>query len=172
MNARNTIWFCMTIAALWGGAAGAMQRGPVDTGPGTLAAARKYLEGRWSLLSFDVLSTGGPPIRFSGAGTLTYDSYGNLNVEIRVDAKTAERLAAAGIQTSRGVISTRGRTVIALQDRSLTYLLEGQPPLGAASGPLALNRPRYWQVEGNVLTLTTRGDDGQPVSIGRWQRLP
>jgi biotin transporter BioY len=28
--------------------------GPVDTGAGTLAAALKYLEGRWGLLSFEV----------------------------------------------------------------------------------------------------------------------
>jgi hypothetical protein len=52
----------------------------------------------------------------------------------------------------------------------LTYVLEGQAPLGAPSGPLALNRPRHWQVDGNLLTLTIKGDDSRPVSVGRWQK--
>ena len=63
-----------------------------------------------------------------------------------------------------------GRTAIDMQARTLTYFIAGQAPLGAPSGPLALNRPRYWQVAGNILTLTTRGDDGQPLSVARWQK--
>jgi hypothetical protein len=33
-----------------------------------------------------------------------------------------------------------------------------------------LNRPRYWEIDGNKLTLTTKGDDGEPTSIGRWEK--
>jgi len=148
------------------------QRGPVDTGPGTLAAARKYLEGRWRLLSFEVTPEGKEPIRVLGAGTLIYDGFGNLTVEIRVDRATAAMLEANGIQTDKGVLSTRGRTAVDLQSRTLTYTLEGQAPLGAPSGPLALNRPRHWQVEGNVLTVTTKNDQGQNVSVGKWEKAP
>ena len=64
-----------------------------------------------------------------------------------------------------------GRTAIDIQARTLTYFFAGQAPLGAPSGPLALNRTRYWQVADNILTLTTRGDDGQPLSVGRWQKV-
>jgi hypothetical protein len=172
-RARFPVWIGVTIVALVVTAnAAPRQKGPVDTGPGTLAAARKYLEGRWRLLSFEILPPGGTPIRVLGAGTLTYDAIGNLNVEIRVDRTTAQALDVAGFATTQGALSTRGPTVLDLQARTLTYVLEGQVPLGAPSGPLALNRPRHWQVEGNVLTLTTKGEDGQPVSIGRWEKAP
>lgn len=55
-----------------------------------------------------------------------------------------------------------------IQSRTLTYVIEGQPPLGAPSGPLALNRPRHWEVDGNLLTLTIKGDDSRPVPVRRW----
>ena len=151
----------------------ARQRGPVDAGPGTLAAARKFLEGRWRLLSFEI--TPGPDsIRVLGAGTLVYDDFGNLTIDIRVDPPTAARLEAAGIATTKGSLMTKGRTVIDPQARTLTFVLEGQQPyaFGSVSGPLALNRPRHWQVDGKLLTLTTKGDDGQTVSVGRWEKAP
>jgi hypothetical protein len=49
-------------------------------------------------------------------------------------------------------------------------VIEGQPVAG--SGPLAPSRPRHWQVDGNVLTLTTKDDAGNAVSVGRWQKVP
>jgi hypothetical protein len=55
-----------------------------------------------------------------------------------------------------------------MQNRTLTYIIQGQP---ASTGPLAVTRPRYWEVEADLLTLTTRGDDGQAASVGRWRRL-
>jgi hypothetical protein len=173
MTIRSTLYICVVLAALAPPAPGApLQRGPVDTGPGTTAAARRYLEGRWSLVSFEVFTPGRPPLRLKAQGLLTYDAFGNLDVEIRVpDTTVAGRLVAAGIPVTRGVISTSGRTVVDLQAHTLTYFLEGQPPFGAPSGPLALNRPRHWAVDGQVLTLTTRGDDGQPVSIAKWEKV-
>ena len=33
-----------------------------------------------------------------------------------------------------------------------------------------MNRPRHWEVAGSLLTLTTRGDDGKPLSVGRWRK--
>jgi hypothetical protein len=146
------------------------QRGPVDTGPGTLTAARKYLEGRWKLRSFEVFPPGEQPILVSGIGMLTYDGFGNLTVDIRVDEETSIALRTAGVPTIDGRLATTGRTVVDMQARTLTYVIAGQPPPGAPSGPLALNRPRHWHVDGDVLTLTTKGDDGQPVSVARWER--
>ena len=144
--------------------------GPVDTGAGSLTAARKYLEGRWTLLSYEVFLPGEPPVMLGGSGMLTYDAYGNLTTEIRVDDATARILDKAGIRITDGKFLTSGRTVVDMNARTLTYVIEGQPPLGAPSGPLALNKPRYWQVEGKLLTLTTKGEDGATASVGRWQK--
>ena len=148
-----------------------IEGGPVDIGAGSLTAARKFLEGQWNLLSFEVLPPGREPVMLKGTGILSYDEFGNLSMEIRVDEPTSKTLASLGIPVTAGALSSTGRTVVDMENRKLTYVIQGQPPLGAPSGPLALNRPRYWEVEGRNLTLTTRGDDGKPVSIGRWQKV-
>lgn len=158
---------------------GPARTGPVDTGPGTLDAARRYLEGRWSLISYEVYPPGQPPIKLSGdsagAASLVYDAFGNMTMEIRVaDPKVAEELERAGIPLNQGMISTTGRTAIDMQARTITYFLQGEPPLLSSrpGGPLSFRRPRHWEVQGNMLTLTTKSDDGKPVSIGRWQKSP
>ena len=91
-------------------------------------------------------------------------------MNVKVDGDTALILEKVGIPTTDGVLTTKGRTVIDLQHQTLVFVLDGQPSFGAPSGPLALNRPRHWVVEGQVLTLTTKGDDGQPLSVSRWQK--
>jgi hypothetical protein len=145
-----------------------VEGGPVDTGAGTLTSARKFLEGRWTLESFEVRPPGKAPITLKGQGTLLYDSSGNLTMNIRADEATSDLLRASGIDIRDGVISTEGRTAIDLQNHTLTYVLQGQKPL--VRGPLGIERPRHWVVEGDVLTLTTKDDAGQPLSIGRWRK--
>jgi hypothetical protein len=145
-----------------------IKMGDADTGAGTLTAARKYLEGRWSLESFEVYPPGKPKTTLKGEGTLTYDDFGNLKIEIRADQTASDTLRAAGIEIgSDGVISSDGRTVVDMQNKTLTYVIEGQP---VGSGPLALNRPRHWQVDGNVLTLTTKDDASKPTAVSRWKK--
>jgi hypothetical protein len=164
----------VAVAVVFAGAdlALAQKGGKPDTGPGTSTAARKYLEGRWSLLSFEVFPPGKAPVQVTGGqGSLTYDGFGNLQIEIRVPANAVEPLRLAGVPTNGGVMSLKGRTAIDMQKRTLTYFIEGQPAFGAPSGPLALNRTRYWEVEGRVLTLTTKSDDGQPLSVGKWEKM-
>jgi hypothetical protein len=145
-----------------------IEGGPTATGAGTVVSARKFLEGRWALESFEVRPPGQAPITLKGAGTLNYDDFGNLRMEIRADQASSDLLRAAGIDIRDGVISTEGRTTIDLQNQTLTYFLEGQPASGG--GPLAANRPRHWEVAADVLTLTTRDDSGAPLSISRWKR--
>ena len=145
-----------------------VEGGPVDTGAGTLTSARKFLEGRWTLESFEVRPPGKAPITLKGQGTLMYDSSGNLTMNIRADEATSDLLRASGIDIRDGAISTEGRTAIDLQNHTLTYVIQGQAPL--VRGPLGIERPRHWVVEGDVLTLTTKDDAGQPLSIGRWRK--
>jgi len=141
--------------------------GPVDTGAGSVTAARKFLEGRWVLESFEVYPPGKAPIALKGSGDLLYDDFGNLKMEIRADQQSSDLLRAAGIDIRDGVISTEGRTAIDLQNHTLTYTVEGQ---AANKGPLAINRPRHWEVQNDVLTLTTKDESGKPLSVGKWRR--
>jgi len=144
----------------------------IETGPGTDRQARNFLEGNWALQSFEIYPMVGQAVPVNGTGQLTYDDFANLTVVIRVDESTSAMLAKNGIPTQRGVFTTTGRTAVDMQNKKLTYFIEGQPPLGAPSGPLALNRPRYWEVDGDVLTLTTKDADGNPMSVAKWKKVP
>jgi hypothetical protein len=142
--------------------------GPAEKGPGTVTAARKFLEGRWSLESFEFYPPGKPKVTVTGQGVLTYDDFSNLKIDIRADQAASDLLRASGIDIgSDGIISSDGRTALDLQNKTLTYVVQGQP---VGSGPLAVNRPRHWEVDGNVLTLTTKDDAGKPTSVGRWKK--
>jgi hypothetical protein len=147
-----------------------LQTGPVDTGPGTLASARRFLEGRWQLDAFEIHRPGQPPLLLKGSGTLIYDDMSNLRMEVRADEASADLLRAAGVDIRDGIISTEGRTAIDLQNRTLTYALDGQAPL-VKGGPLAMERPRHWVVEGDILTLSTKDGEGRPLSVARWKRM-
>ena len=173
------IWRAAGIAALLAAAtacAGAPRQRPlpvgsIESGAGTVTEARKFLEGRWALESFEVRPPGREPIALKGSGVLNYDDFGNMRMEIRADQASSDLLRAAGIDIQNGLISTDGRTAIDMQNKTLTYFLEGQPSsYRTGGGPLALSRPRHWEVNGDVLTLTTRDDSGAPLSIGRWKR--
>ena len=83
-----------------------VEMGPVNEGAGTLAAARKFLQGRWALESFEVFPPGKAPIVLKGAGSLNYDEFGNLQIEIRAEEASADLLRAAGIDIRDGRIST------------------------------------------------------------------
>jgi hypothetical protein len=146
--------------------------GQVESGAGTISDARKYLEGRWTLASFEVRQPGTAPITLNGSGVLDYDDFGNLKMEIRADQATSDLLRAAGINIRDGVISTEGRTAIDLPNRTLTYIVGDQAGSVSGGGPLAANRPRHWEVTADELTLTTRDDAGEPISISRWKRSP
>jgi hypothetical protein len=145
-------------------------RRPVDTGAGTLAAARAYLEGRWGLLSFEVHPPGGDVIQVKGEGTLLFDGFGNLEMEIRTDETTGQALSEAGIPLEKGRLSVKGRTAVDMAHQTVTFVPRGQPLIVPPSGPLAAIHPRYWTVEGDVLTLGTKDNLGNPTTVGRWRR--
>jgi hypothetical protein len=144
--------------------------GRVDTGAGTLAAARKDLEGRWGLLSFEVYSPGRGLVQVKGDGTLLFDGFGNLEMDIRTDEATGQMLSEAGIPLEKGRLSVKGRTAVDMEHQTVTFVPEGQPLIVPPSGPLAAVHPRYWTVEGDVLTIGTKDDAGNPTTIGRWRR--
>src|SRR5436305_944187 len=99
-------------AALAGGCTAAPRVRPVKMGPAdsTLEGARKFLEGRWTLVSYKVFPPGQTAIELApaGAGTLSYDAYSNLDMQVRIaDPSVVDKLGAAGIPVNAsGVIST------------------------------------------------------------------
>jgi len=165
----------LVVAGLAGCAAQPRQRarqgGPVDTGAGTLTAARTYLEGRWSLEFFEVFPAGKPPVRIKGQGTVLYDDFGNLEMDVRADAGSVQALRAAGVEVVNDGFSTKGRAVIDMQKKTLTYVLSKDGSIGRQTGPLDLNLPRYWEVTADKLTLTTKDANGKPLFVSAWNRM-
>jgi hypothetical protein len=162
----------LSLALVIGGAAACTYKprtAPPNTGQGTVNQARKYLEGNWSLVSFTLYPPNGAPIEMNGSGTLVYDDFGNMTMDLAADDVSAALLTKAGLPMDRNRLSTKGHTIVDMQNRTLAYVLDGQH-IGVTTGPMAINRLRYWQIEGNTLTLTTKDDAGKPLSVGKWQR--
>jgi hypothetical protein len=172
-------WWCsiaITCALLSGAAcAGAPRQKPLplgtpDTGAGTVAQARKYLEGRWSLVSLDVFPPNERPIHAVGSGTLIYDEFANMTVDMKVDNATALLFEQVGIPVRNGVVSTKGKTLVDMTGRTLSYVLDGQAIIRPATHPLDTNRPRHWEVNGDTLTLRTKDDKGTDLSVAVWKK--
>ena len=115
-------------------------------------------------------SPGRDVIQVKGEGTLLFDGFGNLEMEIRTDETTGQALSEAGIPLEKGRLSVKGRTAVDMAHQTLTFVPQGQPLIVPPSGPLAAIHPRHWTVEGDVLTLGTKDDLGNPTTVGRWRR--
>jgi hypothetical protein len=151
---------------------------PIASGPQTVEAARKALEGRWTLVSLDVTADDGRKASVDATGVLTSDAFGNLNIEYRLSEAGQKALEGVGIRPPNPVISTTGQAVIDTQQRRITYV----PPDAAArafdadlaaarANPFALERPRYYSLgDDGILTLATRHDSGKDAAVSRWKK--
>ncbi len=144
--------------------------GAVNSGPGTLTEARQYLEGHWTLVSFDIFPPGEPPIHAAATGTMVYDDFANMDIVMQFNPESATLAERIGMPIKDGVLKTSGRTVIDIGSRSLSYVLEGQQGVRVATHPLDTNRPRYWEVSGDTLTLRTKSDAGDVLSVSVWRK--
>jgi hypothetical protein len=178
MKTRTVLvgWSCLGALLLGSCAAAPRQRpiegGPVDTGAGTLTAARKYLEGRWALESFQLHPPGKDPVTVAAQGTVTYDDFSNLTMDVRADGAAVEALKSAGIAATNTGFSTSGRVVVDMRARTLTYMTSQDGSVAAPNSPLDLRRPRHWEVTQDRLTLTTRDEAGKPLMVSVWRRMP
>jgi hypothetical protein len=66
---------------------------------------------------------------------------------------------------------TTGRTVIDISNHAISYVFEGQDAVRQPTHPLDTNRPRYWEVNGNMLTLRTKDDNGTVLMVSVWRKV-
>ena len=163
-----------------GGCMGGPVRGtPVATGPDSIAAARKALQGTWQLLTLDVAADDGRRTPVEAKGELKLDDFGNLGIEYRMSEAGVRALAAIGITPPTPVITTTGQVVIDANQRRITYVNAEQraDPLDAGlaarrANPFALERVRYYNIGADgILTLTTRHESGRDAATSRWQHM-
>ena len=140
---------------------------PVDTGAARCRRA-EALEGRWGLLSFEVHPPGRDVIKVPARARCC--SFGNLEMEIRTDETTRQALSEAGIPLEKGRLSVKGRTAVDMAHQHLDLRAAGPAADRAALRTPCRHPPRHWTVEGDVLTLGTKDDLGNPTTVGRWRR--
>ena len=170
---RSTVvWLSIAlVGTLAAGAAAQGKKKEVEIKPGTLGAARAFLEGRWALVSMDIFPPGKPVIHAGATGTMDYDDYAAMTVRLRVDKPTAELFEQIGIPSKNGVISQTGKTLVDMTGKKLSYILDGQALIRPPQHPLDTNMPRYWEVSGNTLTLRTKDQKtGAVLSETVWRK--
>ena len=153
--------------------------GDVETGSGSLAEARKQLEGSWQLVSLRMANAEGRQTDVDATGSMNLDGFGNLHIEFRMSDAGQKALASLGIASPNPVLTTTGRAVIDPQQQRVTYVGDdfvksGGMDAGVAAkrnNPLAVERVRYYKFDPDgTLVLSTRYPDGKEASIGRWKR--
>lgn len=170
---RAVVWVMGPVVLLSSVAACATSRprqrpvegGAVDAGPGSLEAIRRQLEGRWDLLSAEVVSAGGARQAVKAKAVLTYDAYGNLSLSGAYEdpAATAEQTAALNF-TGRAVIDTQ-RQVLRLLD-----VKQSEGEFASLPPDLMASRERAYAFEGDVLTLTVKNPAGRVTAVNTWRR--
>ena len=138
---------------------------------GTLTDARNRLAGTWTLVSLDLFPPGQPPIHDAASGIMSYDEYSNLKVDLRLTPACGEACPEDWDPAHPGGFADhqrpRGNRPRA---RALSYVLEGQKPMRQAMHPLDTNLPRYWELNGNELTLRTKDEKGTVLSVAVWRK--
>ena len=140
-----------------------VQAGGVNTGPGSLDAVRRQLEGTWDLVTLAVMpALGAALVPVAAQGTLTYDKNGNLSI----DAKTSDSYAPVAAQ-SGGVIAFEGKAVIdpAKSELQLTDKGGNVDP----KAKLSPERRRY-AFEGDLLRLSSIDGAGRVTTTSTWRR--
>ena len=152
---------------------------PIAQGADTLEAARRALQGQWRLESLTVAGADGRALPIDAAGRMELDDFGNLTIEYRMSEAGIKALESVGLTPPNPVISTSGQAAIDPTQHRITYVPPDvaerafDPKLAAArANPFALERIRYYTLDGDVLTLATRHDNGRDAATSRWKRMP
>ena len=99
---------------------------PINTGAGTVNQARQYLQGNWSLLSFTIYDANGAAIAMKGTGTLIYDDFNNMTMTLQARRRHGGPARESRTANGEEQFSTKGKTIVDMQNKTLRYVLEGQ----------------------------------------------
>jgi len=144
-----------------------ISRGPVDTGPGSLASVRQALKGSWDLQQFQVRTQSGQMQTVRAQGVLECDDFGNVKVNGSLIDPLPQTPGSSG-----SVLAYTGRIVIdaAKQEFRLDDAEAAapvNPGLAATVGPSLV---RKFDVSGNVLHIRFVDPAGTVVAQTTFQR--
>lgn len=136
---------------------------PVDTGPGSLEATRRMLEGTWTLASFEAVDAAGKHRPVKASGQLQYDAYGNMTV---VGVIEDELVKGKVVLDYKGIIiidpgTKRFYPADLVSGRPVS---PGQFPIGT------LDKVRSYELSPGSFVVTYTDDMGKPTAVARWRR--
>lgn len=139
--------------------------GAVQPAGGTDQQVRRQLEGQWELVTYETIAPDGSRAPQPVSGRLSYDPSGTLSVRAQF-----RRQGGAPI-----VLDYSGRAVI--DPRAQRLRVEGAnvpAPAGAPADAVAavsLDRPRHYQLQGNLLTVSAlEPGSNRPLATAVWRR--
>lgn len=138
----------------------------VDAGPGSLEAARRQLQGKWTLVSLETFPTpGGAAVPVRVAALMTFDEYGNVSVGGRDATANIPEAANTLLNFSGRVVIDATKQLLALQD-----MTGNANPQDVFTDERALNRVRRYAFDRDLLTLSTLDSKGQVTAKATWRR--
>jgi len=136
-----------------------------ESGPGTLEAVRKQLEGSWTLVSYEILQ-GGRRQRLDAKAEMTYDQFGNLKMigELKTPGASGDRRPA--------LLNYSGRAVIDVGKSELHFVVEnsGDPLPRAVEAPVNPENVRHYMFRDSLLELTVSDANGQATGFSTWKK--
>lgn len=140
-----------------------VKMGPVDTGAGSLEAARRELEGTWVLQTLEIANTTGTFEPVKASGTLAYDAYSNLEIHGKIDDPRLQKAI---------VLDFTGRIVIDAAKRVFYPAdVDAGPQVDASKlAAIGLDKVRKYEVAGDRLVVTYQDTSGKPTARTTWRR--
>jgi hypothetical protein len=139
-----------------------LRTNPVEEGAGTLETVRRQLEGTWDLQSFETYPAPGKTVPQKARAVLTYDAYGNMTIDGRLEQPDASSSAAS-------FLSYKGRVVIDVASQQLR-VVDATGDNSKLPAEASTNLVRKYSFQGDVLTLSMLSPSGQPTAQTTWKK--
>jgi hypothetical protein len=174
MSSRSGLVAVAVALMMASGCAGSPERGrpiplgPVESGPNSLESVRRQFEGQWDLVSAESYGASGQSVAIKAKGRLTYDAYGNLNVDARFDSGQEQpdgSIASLLSYKGRAVIDVTASRLV-LQDMQKRVESGAEAPEGMSAA-----NARYYAFDGDLLTLTIKDAAGRTTAKTTWRRI-
>ena len=138
---------------------------PVNTGPGSMEAVRRQLQGTWQLVALEsVPPAGGARAPVAATATLVYDEFANLTI----DGRTTDPAAPVAAR-EKALVSFKGRAVIDAAKGELKLMdLTGNVNPDEVLSP---ERRRRYEFDAGLLKLSSFDDRGEVTAISTWRRI-
>ena len=141
-----------------------VKMGPTDTGPNSVEAERRRLQGTWELVSLEVVSSSGQKQSVHANGQLKYDDFGNLSIRGTIEG---------GEHVDSSVLNVTGQAIIDPVTHTLRYQdIEAKTADERRIDPkLDWSHARQYEFDGDLLKTTTKDASGATTAIATWKKL-